>query len=86
MYEKIIESYVTKLNLNDIYSFSKKENFNILEEDAKTILFYIKKYWYIILKKDPEDIFLKLKEEVNINTYNKVIELYKKYKTKIDLM
>ncbi len=83
MYDKLIENYVNKLSKNDILYFCNKENINISNKDLDIIYIYIKKYWKIVLKKDPSNIFNELKNLLENNTYNKLIELYNKYKNKI---
>ena len=43
---------------------------------------YIKNYWKAFLKEDANYLFVELKEKLQPNTYNKIIELYNKYKKK----
>ncbi len=84
MYEKLIKNYVDKLTINDIFNFANYENIVISNNDANTILFYIKNYWQIIYKGDSTQIFIELKSKLQESTYKKVIELYNKYKNKIN--
>ncbi len=83
MYEKLIETYVNKLTKDDIINFSNKQNIILQNYEINIIYAYIKKYWKIIYKGNPSSIFLDLKNNVNPNTYNKILELYGKYKNKI---
>ncbi len=80
MYEKMLEKYINKLTKEDILKFSYKQNIKLTNEELDIIYFYIKKYWRYIAKNDPASIFMELKEKLSPNVYNKIIELYNKYK------
>ncbi len=88
MYEKLIENYVNnKLTKEDIFSMAKSENIEITNEEANIIYEYVKKYWKTIYKGCNDDIvkiFDELKGKLSSNVYDKVIELYDKYKKKIN--
>ena len=80
MYNLFIQNYVKKLTKNDIISFCNKESIKLTEEELNIIYLYIKNYWKEFLKNDPSVIFNELKSKLNTNTYNKMINLYNKYK------
>ncbi|MDD5979839.1 MAG: hypothetical protein PUC23_01850 [bacterium] len=80
MYEKMIEKYINKLTKEDILKFSYTQNVKLTHEELDIIYFYIKEYWKQIVKSDPTSIFMELKEKLSTNVYNKMIELYNKYK------
>lgn len=80
MYEKMLEKYINKLTKEDILKFSYTQNVKLTHEELDIIYFYIKEYWKQIVKSDPTSIFMELKEKLSPNVYNKMIELYNKYK------
>ncbi len=43
-----------------------------------------KKYWKIVYKGNPNEVFKLLKEKIDIKTYEKVIELYNLYKKEMN--
>lgn len=83
MYLAIIKNYINKLSINDIYNYCKGENINIKEEDAETIFKYIKTYNINILK-DPKYYLNDIKNKVNDDIYNYLINFYEKNKKKIN--
>ena len=80
MYEIFIQNYIRKLTKEDIINFCNKENIELTDEELDIAYIYIKKYWKEFLKKDPSNIFNDLKNKIRPTTYNKMIELYEKYK------
>lgn len=84
MYEKLIKNYISIMTVNDIYNFAKKENIIISEKDAQTVLYYIKNYWEIVYKGNPENLFKSIKNKVSDSIYQKIIELYNQYKNKLN--
>ena len=80
MYELFIKNYIKKMTINDVYNFANKENYVLLDYEAKVILYYIKNYWQIILKENPTNVFNNLKKEIRPETFNKIIQLYNQYK------
>ena len=83
MYEIIIRNYINNLTKYDIKQFAKKEGINIEEYEVNILYDYIKKYWEVFFKGDPEPILADLKDKVRPHTYNKIIELYNYYKKMI---
>lgn len=82
MSEKIIENYINQLTINDLIYFANNENYNLPMEDAAVIYEYGKKYWKIIYKGDPTNLFLEIKNKLTPLSFNKLIEIYKKYKNR----
>ena len=76
---KLIEHYINKLTKEDIIEFSIKNDI-ILNNDELIYLYKIIKEKYKILLNGDTSIFNEIKDNININTYNKIIELYNKYK------
>lgn len=76
---KLIEHYINKLTKEDIIDFSIKNDI-ILNNDELIYLYKIIKEKYKILLNGDTSIFNEIKDNININTYNKIIELYNKYK------
>lgn len=79
-----ISKYINNITLNNINDFAKKEGIFLINNEDKIIYNYIKKYWKVFLYDNPDNIFNKLKHEISNNTYNKIIEVYNKYKNKIN--
>lgn len=82
MINKIIGSYVNKLTKNDIKVFALNNNVNLTDNETNIIYQTIKQDWEQLLR-NPNPIFNKVKNELNPNTYNKIIELYSIYKKKL---
>ena len=62
--EYIIKEFVDKLKEEDIKSFALKERVTITDEEVKTIYMYIKNYWQVFYKDNPDALFKELKELV----------------------
>ena len=78
----IIKNYIENLTEEEIENFAIKEGINLLDEEKRIIYIYIKNYWETLLEKDSTFIFEELKEKLQPKTYEKIIELYNKYKKK----
>ena len=83
MYEMLIKEYIKRLSLKDINDFANKNNINLINDEDKKIYDLITKYWKDVYNGNPNEAFTILKNEVSEDTYNKVIDLYNKYKRKI---
>ena len=77
----LIKEYIKKITEEDIYNFALKEGINLLDHEKKTIYVYLKNYWHVFLNEDSTFLFEELKEKLEPKTYNKLVELYNKYKT-----
>ncbi len=80
MYQFIIQNYVDNLTIDQIINYAKKENISITLDEANIIYDYIKKYWLIFYKGNPNELLIKLKKRIRPDTYNSLINLYQKYK------
>lgn len=82
MKEKIIKSYINHLTKDDIMLYAKKNNI-ILNNNELDIIYNNIKNNYDELKNNPLYVLNKYKNELNINTYNKLYELYTIYYPKL---
>lgn len=82
MKEKIIKSYINHLTKDDIMLYAKKNNI-ILNNNELDIIYNNIKNNYDELKNNPLYVLNKYKNELNINTYNKLYELYTIYYSKL---
>lgn len=82
--EELIKEYVKNLDEYTIEKFAKSNGIILTNDEVKVIYLYIKNYWYEFYKGDPTELFKELKEQLSENTYNKTLELYNKYKKKIN--
>ncbi len=78
----IIGEYIKNITEEEIYNFAVNEGLKLIDEETKTIYVYIKNYWKIFLNEDATFLFEELKTKLRPETYNKIIELYNKYKKK----
>lgn len=76
----IIKEYIKNLTEEDIYNFALKEGITLLNHEIKVIYLYIKNYWEVFLNEDSTFLFEELKEKLEPKTYDKIIELYNKFK------
>lgn len=74
-----IINYIQKLKKEDIIIFCQKQNITISDKELDTIYYYIKNHYQEIFT-NPNKILDELKQNLSKNTYNKVLELYEKYK------
>ena len=72
-YEKIKEE-------NDIYNYALKQGVKLSIDEVRVIYMYIKNYWQVFYKEDATYLLDELKDKLSANAYNKICELYKKYK------
>ena len=83
IYKKIIKNYVEQsLTLEDIYNYAGKNNMMLSKKDATTIYDFIKKNYQSILDGE-ESSFSQLKNSLDSMLYQKIIELYQYYKSKL---
>ena len=80
--EKLIKEYVDKLKEEDIKKFVIKKGITINENELRVIYMYIKNYWQIFLKGDPNPLFNELKEKLSPNVYKATYNMYNEYKSK----
>ena len=82
MKEKLIKSYINHLTKNDIIMYAKNNNIILSDKEVNIIYNNIKNN-YEGLKNNPLYVLNKYKNELNINTYNKLYELYSIYYPKL---
>lgn len=80
----LIEEYVNRLKKSDIRWFSLKQGIILDNEEIEIIYTYVKNNYKTIIYGNPKDILLEIKEKVRPLTYNKIENLYLKFKDKID--
>ncbi|MBR2712529.1 MAG: hypothetical protein IKE73_02345 [Bacilli bacterium] len=75
----IIESYINKIEKNDLENFLVKQNI-IINEKEKEYLFYILKNKYADVLNEDILIIYDIKKNINEDAYNKLLKLFNKYK------
>lgn len=81
----LIEEYINRLKKEDIVKFSLKQGIVLESNEIDIIYEYIKSNYKTIIYGNPKDILLEIKEKVSYLTYNKIENLYIKFKDKIDI-
>ena len=81
----LIEEYVNRMKKDDINKFALKQGIILNEEELDTIFTYVKNNYKTIIYGNPKEILLEVKNKVSDVTYNKIENLYIKFKDKIDL-
>ena len=81
----LIQEYVNRLTKNDIERFSIKQGITLDKEELDIIYTYIKSNYKTIIYGNPKDILLEIKSMVSDLTYNKIENLYMRFKDKIDI-
>ena len=76
---KLLELYINKIKKEDMYIFLKNNNI-ILNSDELNYLYKILKTKYKLILENDTNIFNEIKNNINIDNYNKLLELYDKYK------
>ena len=82
MYEYLIGEYVKNLTLVDILNYARKENININNLDANTLLYYIKYHYSEIISDDYQNILKEIKKKIDPTTYSEVYKLYVLYRNR----
>lgn len=77
-----IYEYIKRIRKEDIVNFSLSQGIRLMDYEVDTIYYYIKNDYKRILS-NPESILEEVKYKVNDLTYQKLLELYEKYKDKI---
>ncbi len=84
MNKYLIYKYSKNITKQDIINFSNSQNISLTANELNTIYYYIINKTKIFLEGNRELILQELKNKLTSNTYNKIIELYNKYKDKLD--
>ena len=80
----LISEYVNRMTKNDIVNFSLKQGIILDNNEIDIIYDYIKNNYKTIIYGNPTDILNEIKYKVKPLTYNKIENLYIKFKDKID--
>ena len=83
MNKNLIINYVNKITKQDIEKYISKENIQHTKEEIDLIYESIKNDYYEILN-NFQNYIQKVKDKLNPNLYNKIIEKYNKYKEFIE--
>ena len=84
MNKNIIKSYAMNLTKEDIINFGFKEGITVTEEEAELFLDTIKEDADYILDGHALEIIEAKKDKMSESAYNKLLELYDKYRKFID--
>lgn len=84
MYKNIIKNYAEKLDITEVKEYAKKEGVSITDYEAETLLNTVKDNIDDILEGNAEYYMESLKYKVSTPVYEKMLELFNKYKKFID--
>ena len=79
MYKSLLKGYIDRLKKEDIIKFIDKNDYKVSDKEIDTIYFYIKNYWEDIFD-NKKEIWEKIKNDINPNTFLIIQSLYQKYK------
>jgi sulfur relay (sulfurtransferase) DsrC/TusE family protein len=82
--DNLIKEYIKNIDEYTINKYAKINDINLSDKEIKVLYLYIKNYWEIFYKGDPTELFKELEEQIQKENLNKIKELYKKYKEKIN--
>lgn len=82
MQENLINNYIAKMTINDVYSFASKQGINLNDNEASIIYNKIKNNYKTIIYGDASNIFNDVKGKISDNTYIKMEQLYRTFKEK----
>lgn len=77
--KNLIGSYINRITGSDIKCFLEKNNYQVIDNDLETILFYIKNYWEQVYDGDTS-VFEEIKPKISESSYQTMISLYNQYK------
>lgn len=83
MNKLIIINYIKRLTKNDIMNYCNNNNIPLTAEELDVIYYYVKNRYNEFLEGKQSELLEEIKYKVKSATYNKIIELYNKYKNKI---
>ena len=83
MNKLLIYKYIERIKKEDIANYSLSQNINLTTNELDIIYDYIKNKTNEILN-NPLHLIDEIKDKVSINVYNKIVELYDKYKDYIN--
>lgn len=78
----IINEYIKKLSIDDIYSFANKNNIKINNEDANTLYYYAKNHYNDFLSGNDYELIKEIKNKIDPHTFKEAYKIYLEYKIK----
>lgn len=82
MKDKLIKNYIDNLTIDKLEKFANSKDVLLTNSELNYIFTVIKKDWETLIYGNPENIFNQAKNNINSNSYNKIIELYNYYKVR----
>ena len=77
-----IYEYINRLRYEDVVNFCNYKNISVSDSELQVIYSYIKNDYKRFFK-NPLDVLYEIKDKVSNDTFDEIIKLYDKYKTKI---
>ncbi len=84
MNKSLIKSYVSNLTTDSVIEYGKKEGIDVSISEADIFVSTVKENIDYILDGHALEVIESKKEEISESSYNKLLELYDKYKKFID--
>lgn len=81
MYKELIKKWIPNLTKENIIDYAKKINIPLSDSDANTLYQFIMKNYSEILEGN-ETSFKELKQKINPNLYQQLLNLYEQNKAK----
>lgn len=81
MNKLIIINYIKKLTKQDVYKYCINNKIPITDEEVDVIFYYVKNKYNMFLDGYHTELLEEIKYQIKSATYNKILELYAKYKT-----
>ena len=81
----LISEYVNRMQKQDVNNFALKQGITLDNEELDIIYNYIKNNYKTLIYSNPKVILEEIKYQVKPLTYNKIENLYIRFKDKIDL-
>jgi len=85
MNKLFIYEYINKITKENIYNYGLNQGINLEKKDLDIIYYYVKNEYKRFFN-NPEDILLEVKDKLSNNTYNKILQLYDKYKNMLNYL
>ena len=83
MNKLIIINYIKKLSKDDIIKYAKNNSIPLTDDEVQVIYYYIKNRYNDFFEGHELELLEEIKYKVKAATYNKIVELYLKYKDKL---
>lgn len=76
MKERLIEQYVSRMTINDVSNFAVKNGVNLNQDEVEMLYNKIVNNWKTIVFGNPRCLLDELKEKLDLQTYQKIENLY----------